>query len=230
MDGAGLAQRALPESEAPQRHGDGQAADHPDPGRAFCRRLAAVRSNRIYLWDVDSGKNETQIEIDWKREVQLLALDSGGIRVAAVVGDEAWVWDVASKQRLHVITDLNVGLNRIQFTTDGRRLICHSVINRDGSSGNRLTVWDFAQKRVLFQRLATGYISLTDSPDGRLIAWGNDRRIELIDGETGLHRATLFGHTKPIRHLTFSPDGDRLYSASRDGTLRTWDVRAWKNR
>lgn len=41
--------------------------------------------------------------------------------------------------------------------------------------------------------------------------------------------APLFGHTDWVRDLTFSPDGTLLYSASDDGTVRTWDVGTGEN-
>lgn len=39
---------------------------------------------------------------------------------------------------------------------------------------------------------------------------------------------TLRGHTLPVESLTFSPDGKSAASASRDKTLRLWDVEAGK--
>ncbi|MFQ5791202.1 MAG: WD40 repeat domain-containing protein, partial [Acidobacteriota bacterium] len=37
-------------------------------------------------------------------------------------------------------------------------------------------------------------------------------------------RLILFGHTDKVRSVTFSPDGTRLTTASRDGTAKVWDA------
>jgi WD40 repeat protein len=38
--------------------------------------------------------------------------------------------------------------------------------------------------------------------------------------------ATLRGHTSTVAGLAFSPDGDRLVSASHDHTVKLWDIDA----
>ena len=43
-------------------------------------------------------------------------------------------------------------------------------------------------------------------------------------------RATLTGHTGPIRSVDFSPDGTMLVSASQDEMVKLWDVRASPSR
>ncbi len=36
--------------------------------------------------------------------------------------------------------------------------------------------------------------------------------------------ATLQGHSGPLLHATFSPDGQRVFTASEDQTARIWQV------
>ena len=43
--------------------------------------------------------------------------------------------------------------------------------------------------------------------------------------ETGETVQTLLGHTDSIRGVEFTPDGEQLISASKDGTIRIWDVK-----
>ena len=65
------------------------------------------------------------------------------------------------------------------------------------------------------------------SPDGDTLAGGghsHDSRIHLWDVHTGEVLGTLKGHTGSVIGLAFSTDGRRLYSASYDGSLRSWDV------
>ncbi len=79
-----------------------------------------------------------------------------------------------------------------------------------------------------------GYIfSAALSPDDTLLAIGTyraltpqyDHRIHLIELPAGRIVRSLKGHSYTIYDLTFSPDGERLASASHDSTVRIWDVK-----
>ncbi|HEX6269176.1 MAG TPA: hypothetical protein VFZ43_02985 [Anaerolineales bacterium] len=63
------------------------------------------------------------------------------------------------------------------------------------------------------------------SPDGGILAWAlEDLSIQLIRTSDKKLLHTLTGHTDLIGKLSFSPDGDRLFSASHDTWVRIWDM------
>jgi WD40 repeat protein len=67
---------------------------------------------------------------------------------------------------------------------------------------------------------------------GRVASWSFDQTIIVWDTDLGpssswrglQRKAVLRGHTAAVLSCAFFPDGDRLVSASADGTLRIWDL------
>ena len=63
------------------------------------------------------------------------------------------------------------------------------------------------------------------SPDGQLLAvTQSDYSIQLFNVEDEKLINTLSGHTDIITELKFSPESDRLFSASHDTWVRVWDT------
>lgn len=60
------------------------------------------------------------------------------------------------------------------------------------------------------------------SPDSRFLAGFVKTSVVLAAPSTGIPARTLRGHTKEVTDVAFSPDGSRVVSGSRDGTIRIW--------
>ncbi len=89
------------------------------------------------------------------------------------------------------------------------------------------TIWDVAAgKRLRFGR-GMGVHTLAFSPDGLLLAVGeNYARLNVIDAHGGVvvWELTRKGHVGVLNHLEFTPDGRFLISCATDGMLRVWDL------
>lgn len=61
----------------------------------------------------------------------------------------------------------------------------------------------------------------------QLAAALSSREIKLYSSDTMLQAGKLSGHTGPLTQLAFSPsDVQSIFSASEDGTVRSWDTRS----
>ncbi len=102
-------------------------------------------------------------------------------------------------------------------------------------------IWDVNNKELI--RTITGnksgyFHSIDFSPDGLLVAVGgsgpfennnqipsaDNYQIMIWDISSGILKQKLFGHTYCVNTVAFDYSGKRLISASRDNTVRIWDV------
>jgi WD40 repeat protein len=111
--------------------------------------------------------------------------------------------------------------------------------NLSGYDFSNLTVWqvylqgvnlhrvNFANAdltRSVFTQTLGDILSVTFSPDGKLLATGIDRNVLLWQIADRRQIATFEGHTAWVMCVAFSPDGRILASGSNDHTIRLWDV------
>jgi RNA polymerase sigma factor (sigma-70 family) len=155
------------------------------------------------------------------------------------------VWDGRSGKLLHRLTSPETEHPPGVFSPDGRVLYVggHSLNFRGRREADALTAWDrsigtllrrFAEpergaKLSLHERLGRMVNSLALSPDGRLLAVGEEPhapgdRLWLYETASGRIIKALQGHDRQVTDLTFTPDGRRLVSVSEDHTGLVWDV------
>jgi serine/threonine protein kinase len=188
--------------------------------------------SRIHRWEWPSGKELPPLA--WHSgTIQDLQFTPGGDSMVAI-SDEThevreWRW-IGGAGRV-------IGLGGIR-TLDALAVGPNETVAvaywsaPDAAASAALWIRGVARPSV--QRSPVRFGSLALSDDGKLVAAGNksvanvtwEKRaaVRAWDAATGDERAVLLGLTDWTLDLAFTPDGKRLLSASKDGTLRWWDL------
>lgn len=155
-----------------------------------------------------------------------VACSHAGEFVAAVtLKGKVWLYDFVKTQKAIEISNTSresVG-NRVAVSADGK-------IFATNCSGKGVTIWETGLQKSLRVIPLESVGVLSFSPDGRLIAVGNNANDSVAVCEVGSGKVTteLRGHDHRVAGLCFSPNGKLLASGSFDKTIRLWEVPAGK--
>jgi WD40 repeat protein len=192
--------------------------------------------NTVHVRDVETG--------------ELLAILSGVHKLegfAGVVRDAVWSPDGtriadASFDGTAAVYDASTGavlltlkvheglVTTIDWSPDGKRLVT-------GDASNTTRIWDVETGAELMTLMGTqdgisGVNWVAWSPDGDRIltthgnpeVGGADTSTRIWDSETGELLLVIYGHTGCIWIGGWSPNEQRIFTASMDGTIRVWDA------
>ncbi|HLJ98116.1 MAG TPA: WD40 repeat domain-containing protein [Gemmataceae bacterium] len=196
----------------------------------------------LKLWNVGNGSLIASLPLPLESGalVSSLAFTSDGKKLAAAVGrgsrfaasqSELFVWELPSRIQLQKISTPFSEGPQIALTADGREVVF--------ASGRSVGVYDLltGAKRLIAPGFTPGFVNaMALSPDGTTLAVGcshkeefqgqkiDKHQIQLYAFATGQEMAALKGHESFTLCLAFTPDGKRIVSSSRDGTVKLWDV------
>jgi WD40 repeat protein len=180
------------------------------------RLLAAAARNSAKIWDVASGR----VVATTSRSGAVTSLAMGPSRIATGSSDgtiRIWDenWKLVRSFRDHVSPILDV-----RFDPSGTRLVASST----GSARN-VIVWD-AETGARLRVLVGHFGSVTRasfSADGRWIVTAGPISAALWPTDTGRLLFYLRGHSDLLTDAEWAPSGYRVATASRDGSVRTYD-------
>jgi len=206
------------------------AAFRPD-GRVVALGTA---DGRVQLADAASGAALGEAAATGVGRVRALAFGADGCRLA--VGSDGRVavleYDPAAPDRppRRVAEHATNGpVHAVDLPAGGRSLV--AVVARAGREpGVEVRTWHAGADRAgegdsVLHSLRAAPTAVARSPDGGCVAAaGPDGLIRLLDSATPRQLEILPGHRGAVRALAFRRDGQRLYSAGDDETIRIWDV------
>lgn len=153
--------------------------------------------------------------------------------LVAVVGFTTFVIDLKNQKILASISGTETYLSGLQFSSDTQFLFYrrHETYNH-GFSDN-VSSWDIEQDRLAHSYWESEFLpelyhnasisNPTISPDGKRIAVGYDKLLQIRDVQTAELLQSFKGHTSRITSVSFNSDGSKLASVDIDGVVQLWD-------
>ncbi len=191
--------------------------------------------NAVKLWSAATGEMLRSFSGHTK-SVECVTFSPDDKTIASGSMDTTtMVWEVETGRRRHTLIypKWPQPVRAVAFSPDGEML---------ASTGDDKMVhfWDPATG-VHRERLwghSSEISSLAFSPDGQSLASGCHQTTEtgapgeliLWDVTTGEERLRFTGHAQRIEAVAFAPDGQSLASASRDSTIKIWQLEAYRPR
>jgi len=181
----------------------------------------------VQVWSAHTWEKVNTLE-GHDREIRGLVFSRDGRHLASASGDgKVMLWDAKrldQKQEARTLQARVPGPSvNVAFSPDGRRLAT-------GGEGNTVKIWD-VEKGGEPLTTHTGHsrevyaVAFSPNDDSPWIAsGGEDSNVNVWDSRTGKLVRSFRGHTGLVSSLAFSPDGRRLYSGSRDTTVKVWDL------
>lgn len=175
-------------------------------------RIAALdRNSRLRIWDVASGKMQSETHLSHAEPILALRFSADAAKIAASSTKELSIFDSHSgSQRMQHRVASNSRFQGGTFIGDGKQYALQV------ESGIRL--FDTSTGELVTERRMQGCSqTIAGSPDGSRIASGTDLKTHItriLDGKTLATLGQVGGHPRNASCIAYSRDGRLLASAS----------------
>ncbi len=182
----------------------------------------AVKDMTIELRDAEDGRRLGA----WPAGPEPVAIRPDGLEMAMVRPDDRIACINLSNGQERLTFAVPARPNHVLYSPDGHRIVTHHPAEWKWSpTGNqeagRCRVWDARDGRPLGDLVGN---PLRFDPDGSgLFTSTPDGRVRWFDAGMSEVR-TFAGHEGEITRALVTPDRKRLITASRDATIRIWDL------
>jgi WD40 repeat protein len=178
--------------------------------RVYFIPRSGLPSNRPDI--VLSIPKDVVLSLDFSPEGSTLATGGGDGLVK--------LWDISTGKERRTLQEHGGPVHAVAFSPDGKRLAA-------AGADRAVRVWDVAAGTpvVTLGEAADRVQAVAWHPDGtHLAAAGGDRRIRIweVSASGGKLVQSVLAHAGPVSLLSYNADGQVLYSAGQDGTLKAW--------
>lgn len=188
----------------------------------------------VRLLDAQNGEELVSLEPDHPVGDVALNLDGSLLAVAEPLGAKRIdVWDLQRRQRVRSLRGHTNFIHSLSFAPDDRLVSCswdNTIKFWDAKADNEVTT-------ILDSNVPPG-AEFVFSPHASYYAFGQPntfnvftgpiRSITVVDTTANGKKRTLGGHNRGATALGFNHDGSRLVSAGRNGDVKVWDAKSWK--
>jgi WD40 repeat protein/tRNA A-37 threonylcarbamoyl transferase component Bud32 len=177
--------------------------------------LVVTANQQVRMWGLESGEELSADDgsqgplLDFaKQGISVWSADfaEDGLKILAVGGAEAHLWDLRGARRL-VTYSPQSAVSSIAFSPGGDRFVT-------GSWDNAARVWDVASgtaKLKVGTGVHRGFVNAAAfSPDGTRLATASDDRVVVWDAASGEKLVEAEGRLDRITAIDYSPDGKQL--------------------
>ena len=190
----------------------------------------------VRLWHLETRQSwQIKAHEDWIRAVAFGIYPKTNNIILASSSDERTIklWDIQTRKCIETLEQHADWIRTIAFNPNPNfPLLASGSDDHNVSEGDSsIKLWNLAtgQSYTLDATETNGVRSLAFSPDGKLLASGNEERtVRIWDVEKRLSLKDLLHDVGQTWSVAFSPNGDILASASDDNVIRLWNIKTGK--